>query len=111
MPGGLGEFPASSGKSNEDYSIDIQGRTNHGLHVRSRRRSLHSPSTLEALPTVYEPPPVHVEREESEAKFWLDPVRLERSRGFSRTELRRMEVLVGENGTFLVRAWHEYFGN
>jgi len=52
-----------------------------------------------------------VEREESEAKFRLDPVRLEWSRGFARTELRRIEALVGENGAFLVRAWHEYFGN
>jgi dolichol-phosphate mannosyltransferase len=67
--------------------------------------------TLKALPTVLrsgpyrfffysadgdEPPHVHVEREESEAKFWLDPVRLERSRGFVRTELRRIEGLVGE---------------
>ena len=59
----------------------------------------------------YEPPHVHVEREESEAKFWIDPVRLERSRGFGRTELRRMEALIVENGAFLVRAWHEYFGN
>ena len=29
-----------------------------------------------------EPPHIHVERDDSEAKFWLDPVRLERSRGF-----------------------------
>jgi Domain of unknown function (DUF4160) len=52
-----------------------------------------------------------VEREESEVKFWLDPVSLERSRGFTRAEIRRIEVLVSENETFLVRAWHEYFGN
>jgi hypothetical protein len=52
-----------------------------------------------------------VEREESEAKFWLDPVRLEWSRGFARMEIRRIEALVGENGALLVRAWHEYFGN
>jgi hypothetical protein len=30
-----------------------------------------------------EPPHIHVEREEMHAKFWLDPVRLENSRGFS----------------------------
>ena len=84
------------------------------------------PCTLEALPTVLrsgpyrfffysadrdEPLHVHVEREESEAKFWLDPVRLEWSRGFARTELRRIETLVGENAAFLMRVWHEYFGN
>jgi hypothetical protein len=58
-----------------------------------------------------EPPHVHVEREESEAKLWLDPVRLERSRGFLRAELRRIEALVGDNEALLLRAWHEYFGN
>ena len=35
-----------------------------------------------------EPPHVHVERDDSEAKIWLDPVRLERSGGFSGKELR-----------------------
>jgi len=58
-----------------------------------------------------EPPHVHVEREESKAKFWLDPVRLERSRGFGRTELRRVESLVGEKAALLRRAWHDYFGD
>jgi hypothetical protein len=52
-----------------------------------------------------------VEREESGAKFWLDPLRLERSRGFRRTELRRIESLIEENAALLLRAWHEYFGN
>jgi Domain of unknown function (DUF4160) len=52
-----------------------------------------------------------VEREEAMAKFWLDPVRLERSRGFGRTELRRIESLVEEQALFLARLWNEYFGN
>jgi hypothetical protein len=37
-----------------------------------------------------EPPHVHVERDDCEAKFWLDPVRLQRSFGFSASELRRI---------------------
>jgi hypothetical protein len=56
-----------------------------------------------------EPPHVHIEREESEAKFWLDPVRLERSRGFGRPDLRQIESLVREQAAFLLKAWHEYF--
>jgi len=52
-----------------------------------------------------------VERDESEVKFWLEPVCLERSRGFARAEIRRIEVLVGENEMILVRAWHEHFGS
>ena len=58
-----------------------------------------------------EPPHVHVEREEFKAKFWLEPVRLENSRGFGRVEIGRIERLVTENAAFLARTWHEYFGN
>ena len=56
-----------------------------------------------------EPPHVHVERDEKEAKFWLRPVKLERSGGFSRQELRKIEVLVGDNAEALLRSWNEYF--
>jgi hypothetical protein len=52
-----------------------------------------------------------VEREESKAKFWLDPVCLERSRGFGRTEVRKIEALVEQHAALLLRSWHEYFGN
>jgi hypothetical protein len=58
-----------------------------------------------------EPPHVHVEREEGKAKFWLEPVRLEKSRGFGRAEIGRIERLVAENAAFLLRSWHEYFGD
>jgi hypothetical protein len=34
-----------------------------------------------------EPPHVHVEREDHLAKFWLEPVRLQRSVGFGRVEI------------------------
>jgi hypothetical protein len=58
-----------------------------------------------------EPPHVHVEREESTAKFWLEPVRLEHSRDFGRPEIVRIERLVAQNAVKLLRAWYEYFGN
>jgi Domain of unknown function (DUF4160) len=41
-----------------------------------------------------EPAHVHVERDNNRAKFWLDPVRLEKRTGFRRTELRRIQRLV-----------------
>ena len=41
-----------------------------------------------------EPPHVHVERENDRAKFWLDPVRLQESGGFGRSEIRRIEGIV-----------------
>jgi hypothetical protein len=83
-------------------------------------------SKLKTLPTVLrdgpyrlffysadqdEPPHVHVERENNTAKFWLEPVRLDRSRGFSRAEILRIEYIVEENVAKLMRAWDEYFKN
>jgi hypothetical protein len=56
-----------------------------------------------------EPEHVHVEREQNVAKFWLDPVRLERSGGFGRTELMRIQRIVEENHLALLEAWHDYF--
>jgi Domain of unknown function (DUF4160) len=56
-----------------------------------------------------EPPHVHVERDNSEAKFWLDPVRLQRSIGFAASEIRSIEKLVLENQQRLLDSWHEFF--
>ncbi len=56
-----------------------------------------------------EPPHVHVERHDCEAKFWLDPVRLERSRGFARNEIGKLQTLVEGSRQQLLDRWHEYF--
>ena len=56
-----------------------------------------------------EPPHGHVEREDKIAKFWLDPIRLQRSGGFSRTEVGRIQKLVSNHQTQLLEAWHAYF--
>ncbi len=56
-----------------------------------------------------EPMHVHVERDNNVAKFWLDPVRLERSGGFSRKELRRIEAEVSDRREALIEAWNEFF--
>ncbi len=40
---------------------------------------------------VDEPVHVHVERDGDVAKFWVDPVRMQRSGGFGRAEILRME--------------------
>ncbi len=56
-----------------------------------------------------EPEHVHVERDDNVAKFWLDPVRLERSGGFSRSELRLIQGIVKEHQRELLEAWHDYF--
>lgn len=56
-----------------------------------------------------EPPHVHIERDDSEAKIWLDPVRLERSRGFSAKELRRIEQCTADHHEQLMESWNEFF--
>jgi len=56
-----------------------------------------------------EPPHVHVERDDREAKFWLDPVRLQRSYGFAASEIGRIEKLVVENRQLLLERWNEFF--
>ena len=58
-----------------------------------------------------EPPHVHVERDRHTAKFWLAPVRLQKSGGFSSVELNRIQRLIAANREKLLREWHEYFGN
>lgn len=56
-----------------------------------------------------EPMHVHVERDACEAKFWLDPVRLEGTSGFGSRELRRVEALVRLRAARLRETWDEYF--
>ena len=56
-----------------------------------------------------EPLHIHVERDDCEAKFWLDPVALEKNVGFGRNELVAIEKLVKQNAAVLMRGWHDYF--
>ena len=56
-----------------------------------------------------EAPHVHIEREDKVAKFWLDPVRLQTSGGFSRPEVGRIQKLVSSRQTELLEAWNAYF--
>ncbi|MEJ2746591.1 MAG: DUF4160 domain-containing protein [Anaerolineae bacterium] len=41
-----------------------------------------------------EPSHVHIKRERFIAKFWLSPVRLQRSGGFNRSEINQIQKLV-----------------
>ena len=58
-----------------------------------------------------EPPHVHVERDDSEAKIWLNAVRLERSGGFPARELRRIEQCVAEHHEQLMESWNAFFND
>lgn len=56
-----------------------------------------------------EPSHIHIERDDNVAKFWLDPVRLQSSGGFSRAEINQIERLVTESQDRLLETWNEYF--
>jgi len=58
-----------------------------------------------------EPPHIHVRRENMVAKFWLDPIALERAGGFNRAELNTIAKLVQEQRERLLERWYEFFGH
>lgn len=99
------------------------------MHCRSNSFGLghgHEPVLGPEMPTVlrvgpyrlflysgdgHEPAHVHVERDDSVAKFRLMPVRLSRSGGFGRTELREIDRLVKEHAQQPLEDWNDYFGH
>jgi hypothetical protein len=58
----------------------------------------------------FERPHIHVRRERKRAKFWMDDVQLVSSKGFAKHELNRIEIIVNQNQSEFLEAWHEYFG-
>jgi hypothetical protein len=50
-----------------------------------------------------------VERDDSEAKFWLDPVLLEYNGGFGRKEINRIQGIIEEHEESLLESWHAFF--
>ena len=57
-----------------------------------------------------EPAHVHVRRENMAAKFWLEPMALERAGGFSRVELNAIARLVQAHRERFLKGWYEFFG-
>ena len=58
-----------------------------------------------------EPQHVHVERDDKIAKFWLEPVRMHGSGGFSRAELSKIQKIIEEHHVRFVEVWNDYFGS
>jgi hypothetical protein len=57
----------------------------------------------------YEPPHVHVLRDDRVAKIWLRPVGLQYNRDYSSSELNKILRLTRENQEALLEAWYAYF--
>lgn len=56
-----------------------------------------------------EPPHIHVQKAEKYAKFWLRPIRLAESIGYTNKELHQIQEIVLEHLELLVEAWYEHF--
>jgi hypothetical protein len=56
-----------------------------------------------------EPRHIHVQKGDALAKFWLEPVELCSSTGFSARELRRLQFLVAERRDEFKDAWDDFF--
>lgn len=54
-----------------------------------------------------EPPHIHIGKENREAKYWLDPIRMARSGRFKPIELGEMERIIGQHQRFLLSVWAE----
>jgi hypothetical protein len=50
------------------------------------------------------------ERDDCEARFWLEPLALARNYGFATHELNRLMALVAEHRQLLLSAWRETHG-
>lgn len=57
-----------------------------------------------------EPIHIHVRLGDSTAKFWLNPVHVADSYGFSARNLRQLARYIEEHSDVIERAWHEHFG-
>ena len=57
-----------------------------------------------------EPRHIPVKRDGGLCKFWLEPIALAKSRGFTEHELNEIERLVSQHAIQLREAWDDFFG-
>jgi len=55
-----------------------------------------------------EPPHIHVDLADNDAKFWLDPVALAMNKGIPAHKLRAIERLIREHVDLLKEKYHEF---
>ena len=58
-----------------------------------------------------EPIHVHVDRDDSSAKVWLEPIQLARNFGFNAKELHQIIKTVRLNQDILKKAWYGHFSD
>ena len=58
-----------------------------------------------------EPPHIHVERDNFEAKFWLNPAALADGGRFRTVEVNRIARIIEERQEQFLGAWNDRFGS
>ena len=56
-----------------------------------------------------EPPHIHVQKADKYAKFWLQPIRVAESVGYTGKEIRHLQDIITEHLQLLLEAWHDHF--
>lgn len=56
-----------------------------------------------------EPIHIHVESGDKYAKFWLEPIEIAKSIGYSAREINNIRKMVLENTNLFKERWHDYF--
>ena len=56
-----------------------------------------------------EPPHIHVQKAEKYAKFWLRPIQVADSIGYTSKELSFLQNIISEHLELLLEAWYEHF--
>ena len=56
-----------------------------------------------------DPPDVHVRSGNGFAAFWLSPVRVRDSEGYTPREVDRIRRIIGADREQLLRRWHDFF--
>ena len=57
-----------------------------------------------------EPMHIHVESGDAYAKFWIEPIQLAKSIGYSVKELNEIKKIIIEHKDLFEEKWYEYFG-
>lgn len=56
-----------------------------------------------------EPPHIHIDKDGSSAKFWLEDISLARNIGFCAKELSKIRYIILENQKMFLEKWNGYF--
>lgn len=58
----------------------------------------------------YEPPHIHVTKQDDTAKFWLDPLEMAFNDRFRNHELHEIQHIIAAHLDELLAAWYKHFG-